>query len=489
MAASDWTTIIGLEVHAEMLTETKMFSDCPVVDSVTAPPNTAVDPLSLGMPGTLPVINMKAMEYGMMVGLALNCEIPPFNQFARKNYFYPDLPKGYQISQYEYPLAINGHLDIELEDGSAKRINIRRAHMEEDTGKLTHVNGGSLVDYNRAGVPLLEIVTEPDIRNSYEAEAYARKLRAILQFLGVNHGDMSKGVLRFEANVSVMHKDDTEYRTRTEIKNLNSIRTMVRAIDYEVERQIKLYETGDKVIQATLGWDENASKITIQRYKERPDEYRYFPEPDLPIVEVSREWVEDVKAKLPELPKAKRTRFIEQLGLTEYDAQVLAADKATADYFEAVLSATDGVEAKTVANWMTGDLFSILNNEKIERDDIANTNINATNFAKLIKLVDGGTINAGTARKKVIPTMWETGNDPQVIVDEQGLAQISDTSVIEEQVDAVVARSGDMVQRYLDGNDKLFNAIFGQIMGALKGKGDPQVVRQLLQTKLDGMKE
>ena len=488
MAASDWTTIIGLEVHAEMLTETKMFSDCPVVDSVTAPPNTAVDPLSLGMPGTLPVINMKAMEYGMMVGLALNCEIPPFNQFARKNYFYPDLPKGYQISQYEYPLAINGHLNIALEDGSTKRINIRRAHMEEDTGKLTHVNGGSLVDYNRAGVPLLEIVTEPDIRNSYEAEAYARKLRAILQFLGVNHGDMSKGVLRFEANVSVMHKDDTEYRTRTEIKNLNSIRTMVRAIDYEVERQIKLYESGDKVIQATLGWDENASKITIQRYKERPDEYRYFPEPDLPIVEVSREWVAEVQAKLPELPEVKRIRFIEQLGLTEYDAQVLAADKATADYFEAVLSAADGVEAKTVANWMTGDLFSILNNEKIERDEIANTNINAKNFAKLIKLVDGGTINAGTARKQVIPAMWETGNDPKAIVDEQGLAQISDTSVIEEQVDAIIARSSDMVQRYLDGNDKLFNAIFGQIMGALKGKGDPQVVRQLLQEKLNAMK-
>src|SRR5688500_8029975 len=214
---SDWMTIVGLEVHAEMLTQTKMFSACPVVDSVTAPANTAVDPLSLGLPGTLPVINQQAMEYGLMVGLALNCEIPAFNQFARKNYFYPDLPKGYQISQYEYPLAVNGHLDIELEDGSTKRIAIRRAHMEEDTGKLTHIMGGSLVDYNRAGVPLLEIVTEPDIRSSAEAEAYARKLRAILQYLGVNHGDMSKGVLRFEANVSVMHKDDKEFRQRTEI--------------------------------------------------------------------------------------------------------------------------------------------------------------------------------------------------------------------------------------------------------------------------------
>src|SRR5688572_25058258 len=261
---SDWTTIVGLEVHAEMLTATKMFSNCPVLDSVEAPPNSAVDPLSLGLPGTLPVINMQAVDYGMMVALALNCEIPPYNQFARKNYFYPDLPKGYQISQYERPLAINGYIDIELEDGATKRINVRRAHMEEDTGKLTHVIDGSLVDYNRAGVPLLEIVSEPDIRSSAEAEAYARKLRAILQYLGVNHGDMSKGVLRFEANVSVMHKDDREFRTRTEIKNLNSIRSMMRAIDAEVVRQIKLYEKGEKVIQATLGWDEAGGKILIQ---------------------------------------------------------------------------------------------------------------------------------------------------------------------------------------------------------------------------------
>src|SRR5688572_12352046 len=253
MAVSDWTTIIGLEVHAEMLTATKMFSNCPVVDSVMAEPNMAVDPLSLGLPGTLPVINKQAMDYGMMVGLALNCEIPAFNQFARKNYFYPDLPKGYQISQYDYPLAINGFLNIELEDGSTKRINIRRAHMEEDTGKLTHASGYSLVDYNRAGVPLLEIVTEPDLRSSAEAENYGRKLRAILQFLGVNHGDMSKGVLRFEANVSVMHKDDKEFRQRTEIKNLNSIRSMVRAIDVEVARQIKMYEKGEVVKPATLG--------------------------------------------------------------------------------------------------------------------------------------------------------------------------------------------------------------------------------------------
>jgi len=488
MAASDWTTVIGLEVHAEMLTESKMFSNCPVVDSVTAPPNTAVDPLSLGMPGTLPVINRKAMEYGMMVGLALNCEIPPFNQFARKNYFYPDLPKGYQISQYEHPLAVNGYVAIELDDGTSRRITVRRAHMEEDTGKLTHAGQYSLVDYNRAGVPLLEIVSEPDMRSSAEAEAYARKLRTILQFLGVNHGDMSKGVLRFEANVSVMHKDDSQYRQRTEIKNLNSIRSMVRAIDVEVARQIKLWACGDVVKPATLGWDEAAGKIIIQRYKERPDEYRYFPEPDLPVVEVSREWVADVRTRLPELPDAKRRRFVEEWGLTEYDAGVLTLDKATADYFEAVLQAAEGVEAKQVANWLTGDLFSLLNNAKVEREEIASTNISAENFAKLIKLVDVGKINAQTARKKVLPEMWDKGSNAAEIVEKQGLAQISDEGVIAEKVQEVMDSNADMVQKYLEGNEKVINAIFGKAMGALRGKGDPGVVRKVLQEKLETLK-
>lgn len=488
MAISDWTTIIGLEVHAEMLTATKMFSNCPVVDSVTADPNSAVDPLSLGMPGTLPVINMQAMEYGLMVGLALNCEIPAFNQFARKNYFYPDLPKGYQISQYDHPLAIKGYIDIELEDGSTKRINVTRAHMEEDTGKLTHAGLSSLVDYNRAGVPLLEIVSEPEIRSSYEAEAYARKLRTILQFLGVNHGDMSKGVLRFEANVSVMHKDDTEFRQRTEIKNLNSIRSMVRAIDVEVQRQIKLWERGDVVKPATLGWDEAAANITIQRYKERPDEYRYFPEPDLPILEVSRAWVDKVRAKLPELPDAKKQRFINELSLPEYDAGVLVAEKAIADYFETILASAEGIQAKTVSNWVTGDLFGLLNAEKVEREAIGETHITAENFAKMITLVDKGTVNAGTVRKKVLPIMWETGQDPAQIVETEGLAQISDTNLISDTVQAAIDENPDIVQRYLDGNEKVINAIFGKAMGKMRGKGDPAIVRQTLQEKLNALK-
>src|SRR5215207_4537605 len=258
---SDWKAIIGLEVHAELMTESKMFSACPVVDSVEALPNTAVDPVSLGLPGTLPVMNFEALEYAMMVGLALYCEIPPINQFARKSYFYPDLPKGYQISQYDRPLCVNGYMDVDLPDGSTKHIRVRRAHLEEDTGKLVHVDGGSLVDYNRAGVPLLEIVTEPDVNSAEEAEAYARKLRAILQYLGVNNGDMSKGVLRMEPNISVMHTNDTGYRERTEVKNLNSIRNVFRAIKAETERQVKLWESGDSVKRATLGWDEGKQKV------------------------------------------------------------------------------------------------------------------------------------------------------------------------------------------------------------------------------------
>ncbi|MCU0512914.1 MAG: Asp-tRNA(Asn)/Glu-tRNA(Gln) amidotransferase subunit GatB [Anaerolineae bacterium] len=462
---SEWTTIVGLEVHAEMLTATKMFSACPVVDSVAAAPNTAVDPVSLGLPGTLPVINQQALEYGMMVALALHCDIPPYNQFARKNYFYPDLPKGYQISQYERPLAVNGYLDIELEDGSSKRIVVRRAHMEEDTGKLTHVSDGSLVDYNRAGVPLLEIVSEPDIRSSAEAEAYARKLRAILQYLGVNHGDMSRGVLRFEANVSVMHKDDTAFRTRTEIKNLNSIRSMVRAIDAEVARQIKLYEKGDRVIQATLGWDEAAGKIIIQRYKERPDEYRYFPEPDLPIVEVSREWVARVQAALPELPDARRARYVQHLGLTAYDARVLTLEKPVAVFYERLLA--EGVNAKSAANWLTGAFFSLLNEHKWDREQIDTAPVSAAHLAGLIKLVEAGTLNHQTAARKVLPEMWQTGQTAADIVQAQGLAQVTDSALIAE---------------------KVFNALFGSIMKSLKGGGRPDVVKQVLLEKLDALK-
>jgi aspartyl-tRNA(Asn)/glutamyl-tRNA(Gln) amidotransferase subunit B len=482
---SDWKTIVGLEVHAELQTHSKMFSACPVVDSVEAAPNSAVDPLSLGLPGTLPVVNMQAVEYGLMVGLALNCDIPPINQFARKSYFYPDLPKGYQISQYDRPLAINGYVDIGLSDGSTKRIRVRRAHLEEDTGKLTHVDGGSLVDYNRAGVPLLEIVSEPDINSAEEAEAYARKLRAILRYLGVNNGDMSKGILRFEANVSVMHKGDIDLRTRTEIKNLNSIRSLFRSIEYEAERQIKLYEKGDIVKQATLGWDEQKQRVIIQRYKERADEYRYFPEPDLPVLEVSREQVDSVRLKLPELPDAKHERFVQSLGLSAYDASVLVMEQGVAAYYEGVLAA--GAEPKSAANWLLGSLFSLMNRDSVDREAIDSIKITPAQFAALTKLVDSGVLNKGTGTT-VLTKMWETGKDPAKIVEEEGLAQVSDTGAISAAVAAVLAGNDKMVQDYLGGRDKLFGALMGMAMKQLGGKGDPKVVTDVLKQALEAKK-
>ncbi len=487
---SDWKPIIGLEIHAELLTKSKMFSGCPVVDSVEASPNTAVDPVSLGLPGTLPVINRQAVEFGLMVGLALHCEIPPVNQFARKNYFYPDLPKGYQISQYERPLAVNGWLDIEVTppDGEPyqKRIRIRRAHLEEDTGKLTHIGGGSsLVDYNRAGVPLLEIVTEPDINSADEAEAFTRTLRAILQYLGVNNGDMSKGVLRVEPNISVMHKNDAEFRTRTEIKNLNSIRSLYRASLAEIERQINLWESGGEVKQATLGWDEAKQRLVIQRYKERADEYRYFPEPDLPVVEISREWVEEVRARLPELPEAKRRRFMETFGLSEYDARQLVAEQAIAHYYEETLSA--GVNPKSAANWILGGLFALMNEKGFERENIESTRITARQFAELVKLVDAGTLNKGTAAT-VLAEMWETGSDPALIVAARGLAQVSDQDTIRQAVTNVLAENAAMARDYLNGKEKLFGALMGQVMKAMGGKANAQVVTDILKQQLEAMR-
>ncbi|NOG50439.1 MAG: Asp-tRNA(Asn)/Glu-tRNA(Gln) amidotransferase subunit GatB [Chloroflexi bacterium] len=483
---SDWKTIIGLEVHAELLTESKMFSPCPVVDSVEAAPNTAVDPLSLGLPGTLPVVNMQAVEYAMMVGLALNCEIPPVNQFARKSYFYPDLPKGFQISQYDRPLAVNGYIDIAL-DGETKRIRVRRAHLEEDTGKLTHEgDGSSLVDYNRAGVPLLEIVSEPDIFSSAEAEAYSRKLRALLQYLGVNHGDMSKGVLRFEANVSVMHKDDTAFRTRREIKNLNSIRSMVRAIDAEVAWQIRQYESGGAVTPATLGWDEAGGKIVVQRYKERADEYRYFPEPDIPVIEVSRDWVEEVRAHLPGRPTRRSCA-----------TPPITASPTTrrAGWSKTALSPTssrrcwrEGAPAKQAVNWMLGGLFRTMNEANVGYDEIGRIRITPAMLAELIALVQAGTINNTTANT-LLSHMWESGQMPSALVKQLGLEQVSDTGVLRETIETVLNANPDMVAGYLAGKDKLIKALMGQCMAALKGKGNPQAVTDLLAEALEARRQ
>ena len=399
--------VIGLEVHAELMTASKMFCGCAVVDSTEAEPNTTVCEVCAGMPGVLPVVNKRAVEYAIMVGLALNCQIAPENQFARKSYFYPDLPKGYQISQYDKPLAVNGWLDVELEDAT-QRIAIRRAHLEEDTGKLNHIDGYSLVDLNRAGVPLLEIVTEPDFRSVQMLEAFARKLRSMLVYLGVNHGDMSKGVLRFEANISVRPEGSNKLPDyRTEIKNLNSIRSLRESSQHEIERQIVLLEKGETPLQATLGWDEAGQKVIIQRIKENPDDYRYFPEPDLPPLVISREWVQELQDTLPELPDARRQRFITEFGMSGYNAQVLVADKGVAEYFESAINA--GGDPLTVANWIIGELFGLLNAADVA---IADTKVSPEMLAELTGMLAAGTINNNVA-KQVLGEAFKSGQSNQ----------------------------------------------------------------------------
>lgn len=477
---SAYEAVIGLEVHAELLTESKMFCGCAVVDSTTAEPNTVVCPICLGMPGVLPVINRRAVEFAIRVGLALNCQIATTNVFARKSYFYPDLPKGYQISQYELPLAINGWLEIDLPNGSTKRIGIRRAHLEEDTGKSIHVGGSSLIDFNRSGVPLLEIVTEPDIRSAEEAEAYGRKLRAILQYLGVNSGDMSKGVLRMEPNISVRPVGSNELRTRTEVKNLNSIRSLARASALEIERQIKIYESGGTVTQATLGWDEARGTLVMQREKESAHDYRYFPEPDLPPLVISPEWIEAIRRSLPELPDAKRNRLI-ALGLGAYEASVLVADRAVADYFEAVVAS--GAEPKKAANWIINELFARMNKAALPSENIAETRVAPSALAELIRLVDSGTIN-NNAAKKVLDALFERGGAPTEIVRQLGLEQTQDTALIEAAILKVLEANPAEVARFCNGEEKVLKFLIGQVMREGRGKFPAELTNALLNEHL-----
>lgn len=487
MGAVTYEPVIGLEIHTELLTNTKMFCRCPVVDPTVAAPNTAVCPVCTGQPGVLPVINKRAVEYAIMVGLALNCDIRETSIFARKNYFYPDLPKGYQISQYEYPLCVNGWLDIELEDGTTKRVGIRRAHLEEDTAKNTHLNdGSSLVDFNRSGVALLEIVTEPDLHSAAEVEAFARKLRAILEYLGVNNGDMSKGVLRMEPNISVRPAGSDALWTRTEVKNLNSIRNVARATDYEIERQIGVYNAGGQVIQQTMGWDETRLQTVAQRSKENAHDYRYFPEPDLPPLQVSHDWVASIRATMPELPDVKRKRYMDDLGLNDYDASVLVADRAIAEWFESAVAA--GGDPKTLANWIIVEVFRLMNKDGLEREQISETKIGPAQLVALIKLVDERIINNNTA-KKVLAAMYENGGDPAQIVKDQGLAQETDESVVQAAIEQVLNDNADEVQRWLNGEEKVEKFLIGQVMRAMKGKADAQVLGRLLNEALSNRHE
>ncbi len=486
-------SVIGLEVHAELETKSKMFCSCTVVDSTIAKPNIAVCPVCTGMPGVLPVVNQRAVEYALRVALALDCEIAHTSIFARKNYFYPDLPKGYQISQYEQPLARNGHLTIQTTEGE-REIRIRRVHLEEDTGKLTHIHqeeeSYSLVDLNRAGVPLLEIVSEPDLRSAEEVRTFATNLRSILRYLKVNSGDLEKGVMRIEPNISVRPLGSDELGTRVEVKNLNSFRALERSVAYEIKRQTREIQRGKSVVQETVGWDENLGVTVLQRKKEEEDDYRYFPEPDLPPLVIEPEWVARTRSALPELPGAKLHRFTQQYGLGEYDAGVLVAEQAVADYYEEVVASLaeisqENVRPKTIANWIIGELFGLLNQSGVS---IEQTRVTPQGLASLLHLVSHGEINQNTA-KAVLAEMFSTGKPADEIVAARGFTQISDSEFIIELVNQVLSANSDQVEEYVHGKDSISRWLFGQVMRSAKGQANPQVVQRELDRQLSALRQ
>jgi aspartyl-tRNA(Asn)/glutamyl-tRNA(Gln) amidotransferase subunit B len=493
--------VIGLEIHGELLTNSKMFCSCSADYGSAPEPNTNICPTCTGLPGAMPVVNKKATELAALVGLALNCSINRHNTFARKNYYYPDLPKGYQISQYELPIAEKGWLDVDSplpvgeglgvrEKSSASempgsenqlRVRVRRVHIEEDTAKLSHEKNYALVDFNRAGVPLLEIVSEPDMRSVEAALDYATKVRAILRYLGVNSGDMEKGVLRFEANISVRPVGSDELRTRTEIKNLNSFRALTRASAYEIERQIKVYESGGTIVQETLGWDDVRGVTTSQRSKEEAHDYRYFPEPDLPPLQLSDAWIESIRSGLPELPEAKTARFITDFGLTPSEARFLTSERTLADYFERVVAKAKS-PAKAVHSWIAGEFMRYLNDSGKSIDEVT---LAPEAFAQLVDMVTDKVIG-GNAGKTVLTELLKHGGDPAQIVKEKGLAQVSDADFIQEAVDKVLNDNPAEVEKYLAGKDTLLQWFVGQVARATKGKADPNVTKELI---LRGLEE
>jgi aspartyl-tRNA(Asn)/glutamyl-tRNA(Gln) amidotransferase subunit B len=478
-----YETVIGLEVHVQLTTDTKIFCGCSKDFGQT--PNSQTCPVCLGLPGALPVLNQQVVELAIKTGLATNCQIAPRSIFARKNYFYPDLPKGYQISQFELPICEHGWLDIDLENGERKRIGITRAHMEEDAGKLIHgdtpqTSGNSLVDLNRACTPLLEIVSEPDMRSADEAIDYLKKLHQIVVYLGVCDGNLEEGSFRCDANVSVRPYDQEEFGTRAELKNINSFRFIKQAIEYEVERQIDLIEGGGKVIQETRLFDSDTGMTHSMRGKEEAHDYRYFPDPDLVPLVISPEWIEDVRATLPELPEVKRSRFVEELGMSVYDAGILASDRALADYFDACVAL--GSDAKSCANWIMGEILRKLKETDIEITDVP---ITPELLTGLLARIADNTIS-GKIAKTVFEKMWEKGQTADQIIDAEGLKQVTDTGAIEGLVDEVIAANPDQVAEYLGGKDKLIGFFVGKVMQASQGKANPGMVNQLLKKKLTG---
>ncbi|MFZ5632578.1 MAG: Asp-tRNA(Asn)/Glu-tRNA(Gln) amidotransferase subunit GatB [Bacillota bacterium] len=475
-----YETVIGLEVHVELKTNTKIF--CPSSTAFGGDPNTHVCPVCLGLPGVLPVLNREVLEYAIRVGLALNCKIAEFSKFDRKNYYYPDLPKNYQISQYDLPLAEHGHLNIEL-NGEAKRIGITRVHMEEDAGKLVHqgtisTTPYSLVDYNRTGVPLIEIVSEPDIRSPEEARAYLEKLKAIVQYTGVSDCRMEEGSLRCDANVSVRPAGSDKFGTKTEIKNMNSFKALERALRYEVERQIEVLEEGGRIVQETRTWDEARGVTLSMRSKEQAHDYRYFPDPDLVPMVIDRRWVEEIRSGLPELPDQRKARYVRDYGIPEYDASVITATKELADYFEECVAGYPN--AKAASNWVMGELSRLLNANNME---ITQCRIRPAQLAGMLKLMDGGTIS-GKIAKMVFEEMFATGKDPEQVVKEKGLVQISDEGAIAAVVDQVLADNPKVVEDFRSGKEKALGFLVGQVMKVTRGKANPEMVNKLLREKM-----
>jgi aspartyl-tRNA(Asn)/glutamyl-tRNA(Gln) amidotransferase subunit B len=487
-ATSLFEPVIGLEVHVELLTRTKMFCGCPVIDPTVSEPNRAVCEICLGMPGTLPVINERAVELALRVALALRCQIAADSLFARKNYFYPDLPKGYQISQYEVPLASGGVLSVPSGtlgavpfEGQERPVRIGRVHLEEDTGKLIHRRQDSLVDYNRAGVPLLEIVSEPDLTSVEQAKAFATELRSLLRTLGVTSGDMEKGAIRFEANISVRPPGATTLGTRTEIKNLNSFRAMVRAVTFEIERQTRLRDAGHEVDQETLGWDEARGATLSQRSKEDAHDYRYFPEPDLPPVHVDPAWIDQIRRALPELPQARRRRLERDFGLTPARAAQLAEEPPIAAYFERASAAAPAVPPARIAAWLTGELFALLHAAGTPIDDCR---VSPEAFAELVAMVEGDFLSPPTG-KALLQRLFQRGGRASAIAEAEGLAQVSDVAAVDQIVQRVLRDNPDQVRQYHLGKKAVAQWLFGQVMREAGGRAKPGVVQERLQAQLD----
>jgi aspartyl-tRNA(Asn)/glutamyl-tRNA(Gln) amidotransferase subunit B len=472
--------VIGLEVHVQLGTKTKIFCSCPV--EFGAPPNTHVCPVCLGLPGALPVLSRQAVELAISAALALRCAINPASRFARKNYFYPDLPKGYQISQYDQPLAKNGYVDILTPEGH-KRIGVTRVHMEDDAGKSIHdgfkdSDRFTYVDLNRSGTPLIEIVSEPDMRSPDEAYAYVTEVKQMLQYIGVSDCDMEKGQLRCDANVSVRLRGAPKFGTKAEVKNLNSFRFLKMALEYEIERQVEVLESGNRVVQETRLYNVDTGKTVGMRSKEQAHDYRYFPEPDLVPLQVSDHWLHEVKSRLPELPADRRERFVTDYGVREYDAQVLTITRDTGDYFETATKVSR--DGKATANWVTGDLMGLL---KAAGMEIPQSPIRAEHLGELVALIAKGELS-GKLAKEILPKMFETGDSPSVIMDREGLRQISDTGALEKIVDEVLASNPKQVEQFKSGKTAVLGFLVGQVMKVSRGQANPAAVNEVLKQKL-----